>query len=419
MMTSGARAIARSVTAVAAVVGYVALHTAITAAADLRAGERVRYASVLRWSVPALLLLLPALWLRRRRRAGMVQTAALVSRFAPERAWWYRPVFLALSGVGCLLFAGGFLAASTARQAQHPPSPPLALLLLATGLAAMGAGVLLLRHARPRAARSAARALLADGRAPVLYLRSFADDAASARPDDSRAYVRLHTREEEFAAALGALGPVIAVGRPGEQLPLLGAARFYLPLDDWQPTVLRLMAASRLIVLRLGAGDGLWWEVEQAVATQPARKLVLLAEGDLTELARRLDRHLPVPSGLAGAAGRAPRAVVVVGFGDDWAPRACPVGPAAAAGLPPAGRVRRAARTARSVLAEAMLPTPTQHLALAVATVLGHGSVRRRAMGWRTVVATMESWLKGFGLLLVLGLAAWPAVRVFQVFGPG
>nr|WNW40447.1 transferase [Streptomyces sp. Li-HN-5-13] len=412
------RTLARWGVAVAAVVGYVALHMVITAVGDLRAGERVRYVAALCWAVPAVLLLPPVLWLRRRRRAGAAELAALVDRFAPERAWWYRPVFLVLCGVGYVLLAGGLGGANAGRQKVGTMPLALSALLLVAGLVAMGAGVLLLRWARPRAARSAARALLADGRAPVLYLRSFADDATSARADDSGMAVNVHTREEEFAAALGAFGPMIAVGRPGEPLPLLGAARFYLPLDDWKPTVLQLMAASRLIVLRLGAGDGLWWEVGQAMATQPARKLVLLAEGDLAEVARRLDGYLPAPSRLVEAVGGARRASVVVTFGSDWAPRAYPVGPGTGVG-PPAGRVRRAVRTMRSVYAEARLTSYTQYLVRAVARALGVGRIRRWRLGWRTVTARNGSWLKGYALFLAVGLVGWPVFRVLQLAGLG
>ncbi|KOV85377.1 hypothetical protein [Nocardia sp. NRRL S-836] len=86
-----------------------------------------------------------------------------------------------------------------------------------------------------------------------------------------------------LVSGLRALGPVIAVGRPGERLPRLGAARFYLPDDDWKSGVRELMGLCRLIVLRLGPGTGLWWEVEEARTTQPPGKLVLLMPGDCAD----------------------------------------------------------------------------------------------------------------------------------------
>jgi hypothetical protein len=167
----------------------------------------------------------------------------------------------------------------------------------------------------------------------VLYLRGFGDDQASAGVDEmpgglSVGLVNVHTREEQLVGALGAFGPVIAVGRPGEPLPHLGAARFYLPFHDWQPGVLRLMELSQLIVLRLGEGDGLWWEVDQATTTQPAAKLVLLVPGERDGLAERLDEHLPKPSGLAAVVGGNDRwTSAVIAFDHDWTPRVRPVGP--------------------------------------------------------------------------------------------
>ena len=58
--------------------------------------------------------------------------------------------------------------------------------------------------------------------APVLYLRSFADDGCAARR-----YGAL-TEEEQLAKALAWVGPLLAVGRPGEVLPHVGAQRIYV-----------------------------------------------------------------------------------------------------------------------------------------------------------------------------------------------
>ncbi|WP_331769180.1 hypothetical protein OG948_35875 (plasmid) [Embleya sp. NBC_00888] len=259
---------ARLITLTALVTAYVALHLAITAGQDLRARRDFGSSGTvaLWWVLAAGVLAVPALWLRRRRRMRTVELVELVERFAPRQPRWRRPVFLAASGVGYALFAAGSIAAGMAQRSDSKMPVAAQALLLPAGLAALGAGFLTLRYSRPRSARGAARALLVDGREPVLYLRSFADDPISARVDDGVA-LNIHSRDEQLAGALGAFGPVIAVGRPGEPLPLLGAARFYLPLDDWKPVILRLMELSRLIVLRVGLGEGLWWEVDQALAT--------------------------------------------------------------------------------------------------------------------------------------------------------
>ncbi|WP_331737268.1 transferase (plasmid) [Streptomyces sp. NBC_00984] len=375
-------------------------------------------ATALYWAAPAVVLLVPALWLRRRRRSGAAEIVDLVSQFTPRQPWWRRPLFLVASGIGYGLFTAGLIAAGMG-QRQGYKMPPLAfVLLLAGGLAALGAGVLILRYTRPRSARGAAQALLADGRDPVLYLRSFADDDAAAQVDDSGAYVSIHSREEQLTAALGAVGPVITVGRPGEPLPRLGAARFYLPLDDWQPTVLRLMELSQLIVLRLGLGDGLWWEVQQARTTQPAQKLVLLAQGGLPGVAERLDEHLPTPSRLNEVAGGSPWASAVIAFDRVWAPQVHPVGPVPRAKIPRGSLVRRRVRAMKATLAPMTVYTPAHHLARAMTAALASVGVRKRTMAWRATLAAQASLMKGLTLVTALALLSWLVFRALQLFGP-
>ncbi|GAA3183426.1 hypothetical protein GCM10017688_42060 [Streptomyces ramulosus] len=368
------------------------------------------------WAAPAAVLSVPALWLRRRRRAAAAEVVEVVSRFVPRQPWWRRPVYLVACGAGYTLFAVGALAVQTAQQQGWKMPLETEVLLLCAGLAALGSGVLILRHARPRAVRGAAQALRADGRRPVLYLRSFADDADAAEVDDGT-FVNLHSREEQLAGVLGAVGPVITVGRPGEPLPRLGAARFYLPLDDWRPAILRLMELSRLIVLRLGTGDGLWWEVEQARATQPAGKLVLLASGHHPDTAARLDAHLPVPSGLDAVVPDDPWTSAVVVFRHDWTPQVHPVGPNSDPRHRRGGLLRRALRASRALRGTAVALTPTHHLARTLQTALATTGVRARRLTWRATLATQASLGRGAALATVLGLLAWLGYRTLRLLG--
>ncbi|MFF9479547.1 transferase [Streptomyces sp. NPDC014733] len=392
----------------------------LTAEVRRERAERARAAAAscaatLWWAVPAVVLLVPALWLRRRRRAGAAEVVEVVGRFAPRQPWWRRPVYVVACGLGYVLFAVGALSAQTAQQQGYKMPLAAQLTLLCAGLAALGAGVLILRHARPRAVRGAAQALRADGRRPVLYLRSFADDADAAEVDDGT-FVNLHSREEQLAGALGAVGPVITVGRPGEPLPRLGAARFYLPLDDWQPTILRLMEVSRLIVLRLGPGDGLWWEVEQARTTQPAGKLVLLAGGH-PGTGERLDAHLPVPSGLDAVVPEDPWTTAVVVFGPGWVPRVHPVGPASGTRPRRGALARHAAGVLRALRGTSAALTPTHHLARTLQAALACTGIRTRRMAWRATLATQASLGRGAALVTALGLLAWLGYRTLRFLG--
>lgn len=326
------------------------------------------------WLVPAGLLVALALWLRRWRRRGVADVVELVRRYVPDQPRWRRPVFLVASGVGFLFLVPGFFGVITATVAHQLPVAVRVEIGLGA-LVAIAAGTLILRRTRLRTARGAAAALQADGRRPVLYLRSFTDDADAATIDQIPGSVEvsalsIYSREEQLAGALGVFGPVIAVGRPGEPLPHLGAARFYLPDDEWQAGVRRLMDLSQLIVLRLGTGEGLWWEVEQVRATQPAGKLVLLMPGRWADLTERLAEHLPTPSRIKEVAGGDPWTSAVVVFGHDWNPHAYPV----------------ALHDPKNPMA-----TPAHRVALAMRSALAAVGVHKPTMAFRVGLRSFSS----------------------------
>jgi hypothetical protein len=82
-------------------------------------------------------------------------------------------------------------------------------------------------------AKSASDELASAGaRRPILYLRSFEIDEDTSRPSILEFFgilLATSTPEQKLAQQLSRVGPVIAIGRPGEALPPLGAARFYAP----------------------------------------------------------------------------------------------------------------------------------------------------------------------------------------------
>ncbi|MER5635905.1 transferase [Kitasatospora sp. NPDC002227] len=378
-------------------------------------------ATALYAAVPAVVLLGPALWLRRRRRSAAADVAALVSRFVPDRRpWWWRPLFLTADGAGCMLFTAGCFAASAA-QRRGDRMPPEALVgSLVGGLLAIGAAVVVLRATRPRAARGAAQELLADGRRPVLFLRSFDDDQAAAQVEDA-ADLHIHSREEQLVAALRAVGPVIAVSPPvrdGEPLPLpqLGAARFYLPReprDGWQQPVLDLMELSQLIVLRLGLGEGLWWEYGQARAGHPTQKLVVLVPGGLPGLDEQMAEHqLPLVRPVEAGDGDAWISAVIT-FDPDRTPRVHPVGQS------PDGKswlVR--AWAVLSLRAGALdRSSSTAHIAVTLQRALRSVGIRRRWLAVRAGAAQQKAMGDGVRLVTVLLLLLWLGVRTLQLLG--
>ncbi|ANZ39942.1 hypothetical protein BBK82_31765 [Lentzea guizhouensis] len=281
------------------------------------------------WVVIAAVFAAAALVFRRQRQKANADVVEVVSQVVPKRPVWRRPVFLLVSGVGYVLLVAGFVAVVAATRANELPWAVRGL-FLAGGVIALPIAYFVLRYSRPRSVRGAAQALRADWRRPVLYLRGFGDDPDAAVVDGlpgalPMGMLTIHSREEQLIGALGAFGPVVAVGQPREALPRLGAARFYLPDEDWQAGVLQLMEMSQLIVLRLGDGDGVWWEVDQAVATQPPGKLVLLIPGGRQDLADRLDAHLPKPVKVTIDDERWTAAVVA--FDRNWVGQVQGVGP--------------------------------------------------------------------------------------------
>ena len=124
-----------------------------------------------------------------------------------------------------------------------------------------------------------------DNRAPVLYLRSFAEDY-----EEDLEYYFATTAEELLARSYNRYGPVIAIGRPKEKLPLLGASRIYFDDETWQAGVLHLMSVSQLVVLQAGFAPGLFWELGVARQRVNPEKLII-SFGVWDELDER-QRHL-------------------------------------------------------------------------------------------------------------------------------
>lgn len=81
--------------------------------------------------------------------------------------------------------------------------------------------------------------------------------------------------EQILAFAFRKLGPVIAIGKPEERLPELGALREYVEEDRWKKRVTELAAKSRLVVMQIGTSDGLIWELGRLVNRFKPEKLIL------------------------------------------------------------------------------------------------------------------------------------------------
>ncbi len=282
-------------------------------------------------------------WANRRHPAPPSEFFAAIlaeGTLRPKRRPWFKgwPVLFA----GSALLTAATLVVLMSLLARTAPIPVLGLAAsLIAGLVApmFGApGSWLWRRGKRSLAVATANAAITDPRPPVLYLRSFDDDAVTAAPvsADLPLSYRRYSEEEQLVMTLGRLGPVVAIGRPGEELPEVGAARFYVGDDAWQATVAELMAASRLVVLRAGTTPGLHWEMERAVGTlRPEQILFLVPAGQDGHDSWRasLNAFLPKPLSdseasdseapsngtVAAPAGSGLRCAI--SFDADWTPR--------------------------------------------------------------------------------------------------
>jgi hypothetical protein len=159
-----------------------------------------------------------------------------------------------------------------------------------------------------------------DRRAPVLILRQFGDDFLEAGRMSLGA---TPTFEHFVAVELNKLGPVVAIGKPGERLQPLGASRDYLQDADWRRAVGTAIADAALVVFVLGDSDSLLWEFRTTIETRGKRRALIIVPPlrDRAELARRWVRFVNASADLLGAGfpGELPaRSILAIGFaGED------------------------------------------------------------------------------------------------------
>jgi hypothetical protein len=132
-------------------------------------------------------------------------------------------------------------------------------------------GARLRERGRRLQARDARTSLDWQKEEPVLLLRSFEDEQIpDPRPIDfwQRRY------EESLVRVLSQVGPVVTIGRPGDELSFGGAARLFVADAHWRQAVEYLMNRSRAIAIIVGHSEGLWWEIELALHVQPRERLL-------------------------------------------------------------------------------------------------------------------------------------------------
>lgn len=209
-------------------------------------------------------------------------------------------------------------------------------------------------------ARTTQELLLADSRPPVVYLRSFASDnsrtvsAPTIRfarfegdetppwlDDFTYKYAKYYawasprilanafdstTEEEQVAKAVRPYGPLVAIGRPNELLPTLGAARMYVGDQGWRERVTEILKGAALVMMQMGNTEGLAWEVSACIEHVEPRRLVLVVPRDQREVeafaannAAKFPHGLPLIERRDGLSVGNVRAIVY--FLRDWTPK--------------------------------------------------------------------------------------------------
>jgi hypothetical protein len=110
---------------------------------------------------------------------------------------------------------------------------------------------------------------------PILLLRSFIDDELKSKGEGLGRVVRNRIEERIVQAAEG-VAPVVALGRPGEDLPYVGAHRFYVVDEDWQAAVIFLLPRCRYVIIVYNPGTNVQWEVRQAFEKTPLERLIVI-----------------------------------------------------------------------------------------------------------------------------------------------
>jgi hypothetical protein len=180
-------------------------------------------------------------------------------------------------------------------------------------------------------ARSEPAERLQDPRPPVVLLRAFQADVAgqwrqsvAPKAPPTAALHQGSTFEEDLAEVVRPIGPLVALGQPGEEFPPAGAARFHEANQTWKDRVVDLLKGARLVILMPGTSEALLWETSMAFQLVKPQQLLILRVGRNTR--REYDalsrvfkeatgRELPDRL-LLGVAERSG-----ITFDEDWTPR--------------------------------------------------------------------------------------------------
>lgn len=157
-----------------------------------------------------------------------------------------------------------------------------ALAIFAIGGPLLFWGGLKLARSRKLLFPTASELLAGDERAPIVFLRSFRDDALTIKKRVRGFEAEQGSSHESvvFEQAIGdkaqAYGPFVAIGEPGEEDPTAAASRAYVDDASWRDFVRDWMAKARAVLVLTAPTDGLIWEIGQLVETHALDKTLFI-----------------------------------------------------------------------------------------------------------------------------------------------
>jgi hypothetical protein len=161
----------------------------------------------------------------------------------------------------------------------------LRLLAPTAVIVAFAASIFCLRLGRGHALREFVTEEEPDAAEFILYLRSFLDDQAEVLRDGLlfRVWIvdpflsvlRFVRFEEILAKAVWPFGKLLALNRPGEDVPQLGALRIDVT-GDWQETIESLVPRAKNLLMTVGFTSGLQWEFRRLAGSMDLTRLTLV-----------------------------------------------------------------------------------------------------------------------------------------------
>lgn len=221
----------------------------------------------------------------------IISAMSIVKNLTYGKIGWRLVQTLALSFTifGVLIFALGtfiFLSAFGEGVLDSYLKTDVARLLFLGAFLLPSGAILLVQIGRRLRLKAREHLWTSDVRSMVLYLRPFAADSQLGKAGwRFLDHVGPFTEEEQLVEALSRVGPVVALGQPGELLPRIGARREYVSQENWKVRVEDLMRQAQLVVVLYADSSSVQWEIEKAQELlRPDQLVIAFLKADIAAI---------------------------------------------------------------------------------------------------------------------------------------